>query len=370
VSASSSTGGIRVLRTRQPVSHIAADGSRIAVATTTKQMEICDRIVVWSPKTRSSPSFKTGACNDSSTGDDVLGIALAGKRVFWLESGGGNWRELVALSHTLGSKGSAASVSYATYSLSAFEPDEYGPYTFVGNLFGAGNLLVFNSWTACMEVPVGWSGATCPESAPGDEPAMLYSKQRLLKVVNGAGVEIASAPDTLTDATSGISAEDDVAMSTALAPAVVAVDPKSIAAQFPDGSVTVYPASGAALRSIPIPPGTFSGFALQGSQLVTIRNGRLELYDVSSGRLAKTIWLGDAAKLGGLYKGLVTYVDYRVHVLRLSDRKHANLSPPRADFIGPQIEASGLFYAYNDPSGHAPGRVVFVPIAKILKQLG
>lgn len=363
--AAPSTGAIRVLRTAQPVKFIAADGSRVAVATTTDKENSCDRIVVWSPRKRSSVSFKTGVCNDVPTIDDIWGLALAGKTALWLEAGGGNWIELGVFSHTVGAKKSKLVSPYAAYSLSGYESSNYGPYTFLGNLFGAGNLLVFNSWTACMEVPAGGVGATCPQSAPGSDPVMLYSNQKLLKVVNGKGVEIASAPDTQIGVTGSVSVEGP-SVAVAVAPAIVAVDAKRIAAQNPDGSVTIYSAKGAVVRSIPIPSGTFSGFALQGSQLVTIRNGRLELYSVSSGKRVKTISLPGGSQLGGLEKGLVAYVAYRVHVLRLSDRKDVTFSSPRSDFVGAQIAASGLFYAYSNPSGY----VVFVPFAKVLKKLG
>jgi len=366
--AAPSNGAIRTLRTAQPVRYIAADGSRIAVATTTDKQGICDRIVVWSPRKRSTMSFKTGVCNDVSTIDDIWGLALAGKTASWLEAGGGNWIELGVFSHTLGSKKTKLVSPSASYSLSAYESDEYGPYSFVGNVFGAGNLLVFNSWTACMEVPVGWDGATCPQSAPGSGPVMLYSNQKLLKVANGKSVEIASAPNTQIAVTGPVSVEGP-SVAVAVAPAIVAVDAKRIAAQNPDGSVTIYSAKGAVLKSIPVHPGTFSGFALQGSQLVTIRNDKLELYSVSSGKLVKAIKVPDGSLLGGLEKGLVTYVDYRIHVLRLSDRKDVTFSSLRSDFVDARIDAAGLFYAYNT-SGHAPGRVVFVPYAKVLKKLG
>ena len=365
--ASPSTGASRVLRTKQPVRLIAADGSRIAVATTTQKEGVCDRIVVWSPSQKSSPYFKTGACNDSSTGDDIQELALAGNTVLWLETGGGIWRELGVYRHTLGTKTAESVSPTGTYPLDGYEEDDYGPFNFIGNLFGAGNLVVFNSWTACMEIPVAESGATCPQSAPGNEPVLLYSEQKLLKVEHGKGVEIASAPDTQTAATTLMSPDNTVA---AIA-AVVAVDAKNVAVQNPDDSVTIYSAGGAVVRSIPIPPGTFSGFALQGSQLVTIRNGRLELYSVSSGKLMKTISVPGASQLYGLQKGLAVYIDYRVRVLRLSDRKVVSFAPLRSDFVGAQIAASGLYYAYNNGlSGHAPGRVVFVPLASVLKKLG
>jgi hypothetical protein len=376
--ASPSTGGIRVLRTAQPVRHIAADGARIAVATTTKKENTCDRIVVWNPREKTSVRFNTGVnCNTGSTINDIQELALAGKTVLWLDAGGGNWIELQVFSHTLGTKRTERVSSLASYSLSAYQSDDYGPYTFLGNLFGAGNLLVLNSWTACMEIPASWSSATCPQSAPGNKPVMLFSDQKLLKVVNGKGVEIASAPDTQT-AVPGDTFPVPVAL--AVAPAIVAVDANRIAAQYPDGSVTIYSTNGAVLQTIPVPSGTFSGFALQGSQLVTIRNGKLELYDVSSGKLVKTIPLGAGSVLRGLQKGLAVYVSERkvhfvyvnrkVHVLRLSDRKDVVYTPPGVGSVDAQIEAPGLFYSYNFKSGHAPGRVTFVPLAKVLKTLG
>jgi hypothetical protein len=368
--ASPSTGAIRVLRTRQPVKLIAADGSRIAVATTTEKEGICDRIVVWSPSKKTSPSFKTPACNDSSTGDDIQELALAGKTALWLETGGGMSRELVVYSHTLGTKKTNLVSPMGSYSLSAYQEGDYGPFHFVGNLLGAGNLVVFNSWTACMEVPAGSFDPTCPQAAPGNKPVILYSDQKLLKVVSGTGVEIVSAPATQTSVPD-VSYQPSPT-TTAVAPAVVAVDANRIAVQNPDDSVTIYSANGAALQSIPVPSGKFSGFALKGSQLVTIRNGRLELYNIFSGRLVKTISLPGGSQLYGLQKGLAVYVDFvdfRVHVLRLSDRKDVTFSLPGPDYMGAQIAAAGLFYAYNNPSGHARGRVFFVPFAKILEKL-
>jgi len=377
--ASSASAGIRVLRTRQPVRHIAADGSRVAVATTTDKQSICDRIVVWSPTKRSSVSFKTGVCNDVSTIDDIWGLALAGKTALWLEAGGGNWIELGVFSHTLGSKKTKLVSPSASYSLSAYESYNYGPYSFLGNLFGAGNLLVFNSWTACMEVPVGWEGATCPQSASGGDTVMLYSNQKLFKVAKGKGVEIASAPNTQIGVTGIVSVGSD-RDAVAVAPAVVAVDAKRIAAQNPDGSVTIYSAKGAVLQSIPIPSGTFSGFALQDSQLVTIRDDKLELYNVSSGRLVKTISVAAGSRLRDLQNGLAVYVSkLKVHVLRLSDKRGVTYSPPGKGTVDAQIEPSGLFYSYNTksevylmrfPNTKSPGRVVFVPYAKVLKELG
>ncbi len=364
--ASPSAGAARVLWTRQPVKLIAADGSRIAVATTTQKEGVCDRIVVWSPTKKTSPSFKTPVCNDSSTGDDIQQLALAGNTTFWLQTDGGIWRELVVFRHVLGAKKAEIVSPTGTYPLDGYKEDFYGPFDFIGNLFGAGNLVVYNSWTACMEIPVGWTQATCPQSAEGSDPVLLYGQQKLLRILSGNGVEIASAPDVQIPATKFTSPENTVAV----VAAVVAVDAKHVAVRFPDGSVTIYSADGAVVRSIPLQPGKFSGFALQGSQFVAIRSGKLELFNVFSGKPLKTFSVPGGSQLYGLQKGLAVYVDFRVHVLRLSDGKDVTFSPPGgADYVGAQIAAVGLFYAYNNPSGRASGRVVFVPLSTILKKL-
>ncbi|MGA9762133.1 MAG: hypothetical protein WBQ14_06905 [Gaiellaceae bacterium] len=385
------------MRTAQPVEHIAADGSRIAVAMAARKMNICDEIVVWSPEKRNVVRFYPGSnCNTAPTIDDIQELALAGKTIYWLDADGGLSISLQVFRRTLGTGRTEPVSSLGSYSLSAYQPGDNGPSALLGNLLGAGNLLVFNSWTACMEIPAGSLGATCPQAAPGDKPVILYSDQKLLKVVDGASVEIVSAPD------SQISAPDvryrTYPVTTAVAPAAVAVDANRIAAQNADGSVTIYSAAGAALQSISIPSGKFSGFALRGSQLVTIRSGRLELYNVFSGKLGKTIRVPAGALLRGLQKGLAvyvtgpeekysnpafdTYVYRKIHVLRLSDGKGVTYSPPPmsaknlarlmpgTNSVDAQIGASGLFYSYNLARGHAPGRVVFVPLAKILKKLG
>src|SRR5664280_765130 len=377
-SATPSAGASRILRTQQPVRHIAADGSRVAVATTTDKLNTCDRIIVWSPGKKSFARFNPGThCNTAPTIDDIQELALAGKTVYWLDADGGMSISLRVLSHTQGTNRTESVSSLGLYSLSAYKSGVYGPFTFLGNLFGAGGLVVFNSWTACMEIPAGEFGATCPQTASGDRAVILYSDQKLLKVVNGTGVEIASAPDAQTSV-------PDVSyqlspVTTAVARAVVAVDANRIAAQNPGGGVPIYSAKGRVLQTIPILAGAFSGFALQGLQLVTVRDGTLELYNVGSGALRKRIPLAADSVLRGLQKGLAVYVnkrkafgayaDRKIRVLRLSDGKHLTYSPPGAGFVDAQIDASGLFYSYNYQGDRAPGRVVFVPLSTILKKL-
>ena len=45
-------------------------------------------------------------------------------------------------------------------------------------------------------------------------------------------------------------------------------------------------------------------------------------------------------------------------------------SPPGRGLVDAQIETSGLYYFHNYQSGHARGRVAFVPFAAVLEKLG
>jgi hypothetical protein len=361
-SASPSNGKQPLLRTGGFVMGIAADESRVAAATTGFGVNKCSLVVAWNPIRKTNTRIKTKvACETASAVNRIAEIGMAGKRIAWLEVEGGNYVDLTLRSQVLGEK-KALKIADG-YNGSGAAEDDSGSY--VGNVFGDGNLLVFNSWTKCVALPVDvGEEQTCPNPAPEDGTTVL-SKQRLLEVVNGKGVVIASAPDA-----QGVVAQRKMALT------VVAADAGRIATQAPSGEVTLYSAAGDVLKEIAIPSGRFSGFALQGSQLATVRNGNLELYDVDSGSLVKTIPLAAGSVLRDLQKGLAVYVGKRkdgwpmIHVLRLSDGKDVVYSPPGKGPVDAQIEASGLFYSYNYQSGRAPGRVVFVPFARVEKKLG
>jgi hypothetical protein len=357
VSASTSPAKKPVLRTKGYVVHIAADGPRVAVATEFSKENTCDRVVVWNPVKRTNAQIITRVNCESGGVNNIPEIALAGKRVAWLEAQGGNSLELTLLSRVLG-YGKTVTIAYATNGNGAeMQPD--GDY--VGDLAGDENLLAYNAWHVCTAVPVGGEDdlATCTEPASGDHEVLDFNKQRLRRVVNGKSVAIVSAPDIEASGLNTMSLT------------IVAVDAGRIATQQPDGSVTIYSATGSVLKKIAVPTGKFSGFALQGSQLATVRDGKLELYDVDSGTLAKTIPLAAGSVLRDLQNGLAVFTHSRkIYVLRLSDGKKLTFSPPGKGSVDAQIESSGLFYSYNYKGGRSPGRVVFVPFVTLLNKLG
>jgi hypothetical protein len=347
-----------VLKTRGHVSGLSADGPRVAVLTT-KIKGSCDRFVVWNPVARRSTRISSEVgCPDSDGSIDVLlEFALANRRVAWIRGSGGNSLELNLRSRVLGSKDKTKTLAFASNGNGAAE-ESSGDY--VGNLFGDGGLLAYNSWNVCEAIPVGWEGGqTCPGPAPDDTPISIYRQQKVLKVVNGKGVAIALAPDIVSSGLHTMSLR------------IVGVDSRRIATQRPDGSVAIYSAGVSTSKRIAVPTGAFSGFAFQGPQLATVRNGNLELYDVNSGALLKMIPLAAGSKLRDLQDGLAVYLHGRVvHVLRLADDTDIRYTASGPGPIDAQIEPSGLFYSHNYKNARVPGRVVFVPMARVLKRFG
>jgi hypothetical protein len=235
----------------------------------------------------------------------------------------------------------------------------------VGNLAGQGSLTVFNRWHLCRAVPASWQDdtASCDQPAVGNEPTVTFSEQQLLKVSGNAGVEIAAAADATIPAS-----ENTVGSTMSLT--AVSVGGNRVASQDPSGQVTIYAANGDQLTQIAVPGGSFAGTVLQGSQLVTLRDGNLELYDVDSGELVKTISLADGAVLRDLHKGLAVYMlGRKVHVIRLANEKDITYSPIGKGAVDAQLTGAGLFYSYNFPGGSVHGRIAFVRYANVLRRL-
>jgi hypothetical protein len=140
-----------------------------------------------------------------------------------------------------------------------------------------------------------------------------------------------------------------------------------------DGSVIVVDSHGRRLTSSAITGATSSGTAMQGTQVVTLRGTNLQVWDASSGHLNGSVTLPagtGAPVLEDVQNGIAVYLRGRaVHAVRLADSKHAAFVVPGKRAVDAQIEASGLFYAYNATSGSSRGRVVFVPWADLQRKL-
>jgi hypothetical protein len=119
---------------------------------------------------------------------------------------------------------------------------------------------------------------------------------------------------------------------------------------------------------------------LTGSRAAVLAGGQLRVYDVRSGRRVASWPLAKPPQeLAGAAAGLVVFVRGRsVHVVRLRDGREAVFEVPAHRIPGAnpgtkrvyaEISPSGLYYSYNLARGRYPGRVVFVPLARVVARL-
>jgi hypothetical protein len=114
--------------------------------------------------------------------------------------------------------------------------------------------------------------------------------------------------------------------------------------------------------------------ALTGGRVAFLDKRRMRVYDIHSGRqLSASPVPPGRTQLAGAAAGLVAYVRGRtVHVVRLRDGRETTLrvaaarsTPGQRQLVHADLSAAGLFYSYNVPSAPYPGRVLFVPRARL-----
>jgi hypothetical protein len=119
---------------------------------------------------------------------------------------------------------------------------------------------------------------------------------------------------------------------------------------------------------------------LTGTYAAVLAGRRLHVYEVRSGRRIASWPLAQPPReLAGAAADLVAFVHGRfVHVVRLRDGHAAVFRVPAQRIPGAnpgttRVEADlsphGLYYSYNVARGRYPGRVAFVPLARVLARL-
>lgn len=84
---------VRTVTAPAPVTALAFDGERIAYATGFSAGD-CNRVYVWNLGTRGvSKLGRQTSCEQTSTGNAVESVAIAGTRVLWVHHAGGNLRD-------------------------------------------------------------------------------------------------------------------------------------------------------------------------------------------------------------------------------------------------------------------------------------
>src|SRR5258708_2351100 len=156
------------------VTAIAADGPRVAIAV--RNPAGCDRAIVWTAPGTVAQTFvsKTSCAGGAIHG--ITEIAIAGNRVEWVATAGGNLQDMILEAATLGRP---------QISEGAFGENQAGAEggidgDWIGRLYGDGTLLVYNTWHEC--------ALSRPQGSPPCDQGLLsggtvYTKQTLWKLV-------------------------------------------------------------------------------------------------------------------------------------------------------------------------------------------
>ena len=321
-----------VLHTAGTVSLLAADGSRVAVATTGIKGK-CDQIVVWD--TRAATTYTAGtncAGNGGSLPEWVARVALAGTTVAWVERTAGNREDLTL---------NVASPAWKAPKLAAYLENGNGASglvegDYIGGLYGAGTLIAYDTWHVCTLEPPGANdpyGIDEPctgTHAPVAKRSHSVDLQRVWRLAGASKKAVTSGAGTFP---------------------VVAVDATRIAVRTPSGAVELLSPDGSPLDSFPVLPGTLSGAALDRTQLAVIQNGELRVYPNETVRPvpAKATLCGFTGTLAAYRSGS------SVTVVRLGDGKTEHVAASLC-----ALTRAGLFTA----SGHS---IAFLPTAGLLR---
>jgi hypothetical protein len=329
--------------TRGLITHLAADGNRVALMTT-KIRSACDRVVVWTPPGRRSTSVKTLAgcfpADEGAIPSEVIELALGAGQVAWIEQAGGNTLDLlVEVAKLPGGRAKLISHLHNGYGAGG---DPTGDWA--GRLLGGGALLVYNRWKLICTLPATY---VCDLGDPG----LRVIDPKLVRLIAGRGRVVARGPDSYP---------------------LSAVGGGRMAIEA-DGTVNVLATNGARIATVPAvqddPP---KEIALSRAWLAIERESTLDLYDPVTGERAKSIPLGSAAALqlvGVSLKLALLLGPRRFGFVRLGDGKVISRtlrSGIAASVVDARLTAAGLFYAYNVRRTHAKGRVVFEPTSDLL----
>jgi hypothetical protein len=296
----------------------------------------CAAVSVWDVKRASTFRVKP-PCNSggASSREDTSGVALAGDRVAWLHTEGGNTTDTNLDTTTL-SRG--ATVSVAEGGL-----DDNGAGIAPESPAGDGSLLAFTFDHHCDS----GNGEPQDECPPGKKTGYVIAatvwrfggngKCPNHTPMGGGCSQVAGAPSELT---------------------VLAVDAGRIVVRTETGVETLSE-QGALLRTFSV---RASAAALSGNRLALRTAGAIELYDATSGQLTARVPAAAGVRLEDLEgELLVTALNDVVTVRKLGAGQTTFF---RTDGVAPaQLEQPGLFVA-------GPHRVTFTPMSALERRLG
>lgn len=340
--AKSHAGNVR--QTTKPIWRLAMDGSRVAYASAGK-------IRVWDTATGKTSVVKGHYANGSSTANVTASqLAIAGKRVAWIKDQQfGNTEEGEKL-YTASIGGRAHLVDHVY----RHGVDDASLTTggWIEGLSGSGRTIAVSTWKSKGTVAT-------------DQQLSLVTRTGLSAIAGGSRSIVSESVDSGHIA---VLRSRPWASSTS-----VGIYSRSSSEQV--GEVDLGP---------PAPDTSGTQISLSGNELVVLTTAlhepsgpttvTLQVYDWTTGGLLNT-WPVGINRYGGevsfAVHGQLAAVEgpSRLHLVDLTSGKDVTIARASHTDSPPALGSHGLVYALN-PHFNGPGKLVFVPTAKLLTLLG
>lgn len=335
---SSAAARDRVIGVRGMVLEISADGPWVAIRSR-QQKPKCENVAAWAPGTGRIVRFDDGPCGNHDVRGDAL--LLAGERAAWVdiddttETPEDPEADCHVRTATLGAP---RAVEVPLCDRPTFEETQNSGAEDLAVYFaGDGPLLAVRSFVSCYEAT---PNQTC------FQPTSSERTERLI----GAKVKPLPVPQD---------------------PALLAVDGDRLLLR---GSKQLEVVRADATPVLRVPFRARPLATMQAGTVVAAAGGRLRVYE-GKPQPSRTwpfpLHVNDAEPFD-LHGGVILYKRRKLlRALRLSDGRDIVLRGPFADLRDVELEAAGAFYAFNKAGLKAkPGRVAFIPFARIKAALG
>jgi hypothetical protein len=344
----------KVKQTAEPVLTLAMDGPRVAY------MRSDRRVAVWNVSTGKTSTVKgTYPSEGARFGQGGGGgeVAIAGKRVAMITRFvTGNSQQTQERLYTAKLGGSAHQLGKLTNHYTSppdGEPDGgLSTGSWIAGVVGSGKVLAVSTWKS-------------KDSVPSNERLSLVTPTGLRAIATGAGaVAVVSS--------SADSGHVAVFRSTEAWPAQY-VSPATTTP-----TVGIYSFGGTLLNEVPVDSGAM-GVALSGDELVVLSETiavpgslttTLQVYDWKTGVLTEA-WLVAVGHVPPVAEiavhGQLAAVEgsSKLHLIDLQTGKDKAIAPSSRGCIA-ALGPRGLVYAVNPNSDRKPGKLVFVPMGKLL----
>ena len=338
------------LRLSQPLAGLAADGPRAAFA-------FCNQLVgTWHPGatnvTRLGPVAQW-TCPPPRGLELAFSLALAGDRVSWAVSAGGNVYTNIVFLVVLGHPHTLTIAAETDYCCRGLDPDPNR----MGDVYGAGGLIVFSSRVKCGDL----GAPSCPTSARTVISQTMWKLRRppfAAQCVNKPGPcqQLTTSAPNATLRPLSVSGGRVLLLN--------------------NGVLELRNASGAITRQFGGVATVMRGADLMGNRVLVLVPAKLRVYNARTGALVRTRPLPNVPSAGicgmppcsnvplrllDAARGLVAYtLNGKLHLLRLRDGRNRVVGAAEDARFG----SNGLFYAYSAPAPWV-SRIRFVPWAAL-----